>query len=254
MKSFFFIILICLLAPFASWSQDLQILLKEAAVAEANMQDDLAYQKYQQVLKVQPTNITALCKCSELASKIGHRQASKESQVLFYETARRYAEIGLKVNPSSADANFAMSLAMGRLAMVSSGRKLVESVKGIKYYADKTVQLNPADFRGFHVLGKWYYEISNLGSFKRTAVSVFYGAFPDASFEDSRRCYEKSLQLNPAFNLNYLELAKVYVKLEKPAEAISLLKKLDTLALKMEDDQRIREEGRHMLEELKNDD
>lgn len=253
MKAVSILIYACLLLTVSLQAQDIEKLWKEAGVAEANMQDDQAFHLYQQVLQNQPNHLGAICKCSELASKIGHRQSTKESQISYYQTARRYAEIGLKINPSSADANFAMSLAMGRMAMVSSGRQLVESVKGIKYYADRTVQLNPADFRGFHVLGKWYFEISNLGSFKRTAVKIFYGAFPDASFEDSRRCYQKSLQLNPNFNLNYLELAKVYVKLDRPEEALTLLQKLDTLSLKMEDDPRIREEGRRLRKSIEAD-
>lgn len=253
MKSFFILLGWCLVQTVSLQAQDIDKLWKDASTAESNMQDDQAFHLYQQVLQNQPNHLGALCKCSELASKIGHRQSTKASQISYYQTARRYAEIGLKLNPASADANFAMSLAMGRMAMVSSGKQLVESVKMIKYYADKTVQLNPADFRGFHVLGKWYYEISNLGSLKRTAVKIFYGAFPDASFEDSRRCYQKSLQLNPSFNLNYLELAKVYVKLDQPAEALTLLQKLDTLNMKMEDDPRIREEGRQLRKSIEAD-
>jgi tetratricopeptide (TPR) repeat protein len=247
------LIFYCLIGPAAGWAQDLQVLLRDAAVAEAAMQDDLAYLKYQQALKIQPANITVLCKCSELACKIGHRQASKEAQLRYFETARRYAETALKLNPNYSDANFVMSLSMGRIALVSSGRQLVEAVKGIKVYADKTVALNPADFRGYHVLGKWYYEISNLGTFKRTAVKIFYGAFPDASYEDARRNYQKSMQLNPTFNLNYLELAKVYIKLDRNQEAIAALEKLVVMPLKMEDDQRIRIEGRKLLQELKDD-
>lgn len=246
-----FLICFLLLLPVASFTQDLQLLLNEAAAAEAAMQDDLAYRKYQDVLRIQPTNITVLCKCSELASKIGHRQSSKDLQITHYEIARRYAELALKLNPDYPDANFVMSLAMGRMALVASGRKQVEAVKGIKIYADKTVALSPNDFRGYHVLGKWYYEISNLGAFKRTAVKIFYGAFPDANFNDARRNYQKSMQLNPTFNLNYLELAKVYIKLDQPAEAVSALEKLLVMPLKMEDDRRVYNEGKKMLQELR---
>jgi tetratricopeptide (TPR) repeat protein len=233
--------------------QDCQLILKEAAAAEASMQEELAYNKYKQVLKIQPDNLTALCKCSELASKIGHRYADKEIQIKHYDTARAYAERALKVNPHSADANFVMSVAMGRMAIVSSGGKLVSAVKDIKKYADKTVELNPSDFRGYLVQGKWYYEISNLSAFKRMAVKLFYGAFPDASFEDAVRCYEKSRDLNPGFNLIYLELAKAYIKLHKTDQSISLLKKLETLPLKMEDDLRIKREAAELLKSLQKD-
>jgi tetratricopeptide (TPR) repeat protein len=240
-----------LLCPITLWSQDIQFLLKEAATAEASMQDEQAYHKYQEVLKYQPTNITVLCKCSELACKIGHRQSTKEIQIKHYQIARRYAELALKLNPAHTDANFVMSLAMGRMALVSSGRTQVEAVKSIKVYADKTVALSPGDFRGYHVLGKWYYEIANLGALKRSAVKLFYGAFPEASFADAKRNYQKSMQLNPTFNLNYLELAKVYIKLSQPKDAIASLEKLMSMPLKMEDDQRIYNEGKKILGELK---
>lgn len=251
MKRIRFFIYAVFLWPVSLWAQDVSLLLKQAANAEMAMQDELAYLKYQEVLKYQPNNITVLCKCSELACKIGHRQSTKEEQIRHFEIGQQYAQLALKINPSHSDANFVMSLAMGRMALVATGRKQVEAVKAIKVYADKTIMLNPSDFRGYHVLGKWYFEISNLGAFKRNAVKLFYGAFPDASFDDSRRSYQKSMLLNPGFNLNYLELAKVYVKLEKVPEAIIYLEKLKVLPLKLEDDQRIHSEGKKMLKELK---
>jgi tetratricopeptide (TPR) repeat protein len=126
----------------------------------------------------------------------------------------------------------------------------VESVKKIKFHADRALAINPSDFRPYHVLGRWYFEISNLGSFKRGAVKLFYGAFPDASFELSAKAYEKSLSLNPAFILNYLELARTYEQLDQASRAIEMLKKLQQLPSKMEDDKRIKEEGKKLLQKL----
>jgi tetratricopeptide (TPR) repeat protein len=250
MKLTGFTIFLMILMPVLVQSQDLQQLQKEATAAEATLQDEQAFQKYQQINKLQPADIAVLCKCSELACKIGNRHAAKETQIKYYTVARRYAEQALQLNAAHADANFVMSLAMGRMALVSGGRTQVEAVKGIKIYADKTIQLNPADYRGYHVLGKWNYEIANLGAFKRTAVKLFYGAFPDASFDQAKRYYQKSVLLNPGFNLNYLELAKVYVKLDQQNQAIACLQKLLVMPIKMEDDQRIYTEGRNILKSL----
>lgn len=240
-----------LLLPVLASAQDVQQLLKEAAALETNMRDADAFVKYQQVIKAQPSNLHALCKCSELSSKLGHRQKEQSVQVTYYNVAYKYADLALKVNPSSPDANFVMALAMGRMALVSSGRKQVEAVNDIKKYAERTIKYGPNDFRGYHVLGKWYYEITNLGSFKRTAVKVFYGGFPSASYEDAIRYYEKSMALNPDFNLNYLELAKVYHKTGRPDKARELLHKLQAMPHRMEDDKRIKDEGAKLLASLK---
>ena len=47
---------------------------------------------------------------------------------------------------------------------------------------------------------------------ERTAVRLFYGGLPDASFKKSITCYEVAKKLKAGFMLNYLELAKAYYK------------------------------------------
>lgn len=251
MVRIFFLFGILFFHSLPGWSQDARVLLQEAIQAESAMQEEQAFLKYKGLLQLQPGNLQALCKSSELASKLGHRLKSKAEQLKLYEEAVQYAKRALKVNPASADANFVMAVALGRMALVSSGEEMITAVKDIKKFADKAVMLDPADFRGYHVLGKWYYEISSLGSFKRLAVRVFYGAFPEASFQLAARNYEASLRLNPAFNLNYLELAKVCLKTGQQQRAVELLEMLSRLPFKLADDARIRTEGQQLLRTLR---
>jgi tetratricopeptide (TPR) repeat protein len=232
------------------WSQDINQLLKKGEELETGLNDQAAYQQFLKVLELQPNNHTALYKASILADRLGNRHSDKEHRNRYYRTAYQYASKALKLYPQSADAHFAMSVSLGRIALMSSGKELVESVKKIKFHADRAIAINPSDFRPYHVLGRWYFEISNLGSFKRGAVKLFYGAFPDASFELSAKAYEKSLSLNPAFILNYLELARTYEQLDQASRAIEMLKKLQQLPSKMEDDKRIKEEGKKLLQKL----
>jgi tetratricopeptide (TPR) repeat protein len=232
------------------WSQDINQLLKKGEELETGLNDQAAYQQFLKVLELQPNNHTALYKASILADRLGNRHSDKEHRNRYYRTAYQHASKALKLYPQSADAHFAMSVSLGRIALMSSGKELVESVKKIKFHADRAIAINPSDFRPYHVLGRWYFEISNLGSFKRGAVKLFYGAFPDASFELSAKAYEKSLSLNPAFILNYLELARTYEQLDQASRAIEMLKKLQQLPSKMEDDKRIKEEGKKLLQKL----
>lgn len=232
------------------WSQDINQLLKKGEELETGLNDQAAYQQFLKVLELQPNNHTALYKTSILADRLGNRHSDKEHRNRYYWTAYQHASKALKLYPQSADAHFAMSVSLGRIALMSSGKELVESVKKIKFHADRAIAINPSDFRPYHVLGRWYFEISNLGSFKRGAVKLFYGAFPDASFELSAKAYEKSLSLNPAFILNYLELARTYEQLDQASRAIEMLKKLQQLPSKMEDDKRIKEEGKKLLQKL----
>ena len=244
---FSFFILFLLSKNFA---QDTKTLLKDAQQLEIVFKDNDALQKYLQILKSEPNHLVALCKSSELYSKLGKRQTTKQKQSEFYVSAKQYAEKALKVNESSAEANFVMAMAMGRMAMQNSGKEKIKAVKDIKHYAERCIQLEPGNFKGYHVLAKWHYEVSDLSSLERWLVKITYGALPPSSLDDAIRNYEKSKQLNPGFILNYLELAKAYHRNDEDKKAIVHLQAMLKLPNTQADDNSIKDEGRKLLKEL----
>ena len=144
------------------------------------------------IIQHDPLHIDALCKTSELYNIIGKRRPTKEEQKQYYKTGESYARKALKVNPNHSEANFAMAISMGRMALISSGKDKVAAVKEIKTYADKCIQLDGKNFKGYHVLGKWHYEVSDLNSFERWIVKITYGALPPSSLDEAIKNYEKS--------------------------------------------------------------
>jgi FimV-like protein len=238
-----------LLAGLELAGQDISALKTEAEKLEGNNLE-AAFKKYQDILAAQPLNLNALCKSSEICSSLGHRQISKNSRLDYYQAGKRYAEIALRINPNYPDANFVMAVAMGRLAMVLGGRQKIEAVNDIHKYAEKAINLDPKNYKAFHVLGKWNYEVSSLNGMERTAARIFYGGLPPASISDAIRYYEISRSLNPDFNLNYLELAKAYLHIHQKEQARILLNHLMGMPLHLEDDGRVREEGQKLLQNL----
>lgn len=236
-------ITICLACP----AQDIETLLAQARQSEQAFNDNDAMQKYQQVLKLQPNHLQALCKVSELYSLLGKRQPKKEDQHKFFKQAKTYAQQALQVNAQSPDANFVMALAMGRMAIISSGEEKINAVKDIKTYAEKCIQLDPRNFKGYHILGRWHYEVSDLSSIEKWLVKVAYGALPAATLKDAMAYYEKSRQLNPALSINYLELAKCYHRNDEDSKAIQMLKTLLTLPNTMIDDPIVKKEASGLL-------
>lgn len=231
-------------------AQDAASLYKEAELFEKAFKDDEALKKYVEVLKFQPNDINAICKVSELYSLIGKRQPTKEKQKEYYHQGKDYALRALKINPNFSEANFAMAISMGRIAQMASGEEKIKAVKEIRTYADKCVKQDPTNYKGYHVLGKWYYEISDLSSVERWLVKMMYGSFPKATYEDAIRYYERSRQLNPAFLLNYLELAKVYKRKDDTAKSRALINQMLLLPLVSSDDAKIKTLGRKFLAEL----
>jgi len=248
MKTFFFISFLSCLFIYGS-GQDHTLILKEAERLEAVPDEKAAFNKFKEALKLVPSNIYVLSKCSELCSRIGAREKNTKTRDSYYAAAVIFAKNALKISPNSDEANVAMAIAVGRTVLVKSGKEKISAVKDIKRYAENALKVNAQNFKAWHVLGKWNYEVSNLNMMEKAATKVFYGGLPDASLKGSIHAYEKAKSLNPHFMLNYLELAKAYNKNDEKAKAIAQLRILLTLPMKTEDDPRIRAEANKLLQQ-----
>lgn len=243
-----FLLIVCLFSFAGSCpAQDLASILKEAKQLEQSFKDELALNKYLEALKLQPRDVFIICKCSELYSRQGKKQPTKSAQEQYYTKAYKLAQEAYTLNPNSAEANFVMSVSKGRLALIASGEDKINAVRDIKKFAERSIQLDPGNFKGYHVMGKWYFEVSNLGSFEKWLVKMVYGALPPATYDDAIRYYEKSRQLNPGLLLNYLELARAYYHKDDLDKAKQMLQQLLKLPDSSGDDEFIRKEARQLL-------
>lgn len=230
-------------------AQDVAAIIKEADHLEGIPNEKAAFAKFKEVLKVQPINVYALNKCSELCSRIGKRQANAQMSEDYYSAARTYAGIALRVNPNNSESNCVMAIALGRSSLNKGGREKINSIKEIKKFVDAAIKNDPKNFKAWHVLGRWHYEISILNGLERTAVKVFYGGLPEASLKESILAFETSQALTDGFILNYFEMAKAYNKNNQRGNAIAILTKMLSVPNQTEDDPIIKEDGRKLLKE-----
>ena len=245
------LLLFLIIVPFENKAQDINGLLKDAQQLEASFKEQEALQKYLDVLHTQPNNLTALVKVSEFYSLLGKKQPTKDKQKEYYRNAQTYAQKALQVNPNSSDANVVMALAMGRMALISSGDEKIKAIKDVKTYSEKSIQLDPNNYKGYHVLAKWHYEVSDLNAVEKWLVRVAYESLPKASLDDAIRYFEKSRQLNPSFLLNYYELAKAYHRKNNDKKAVELLEAMLKLPNKIAEDANIKVKGKQLLDDYK---
>jgi tetratricopeptide (TPR) repeat protein len=232
-------------------AQDIQSMLKEADRLESMPNEKAAFEQFKEVLKIQPVNIYALNKCSELCSRIGKRQTNPQSIEDYYTAAKTYAGIALKVNPTNSEANCVMAIALGRSSLNRSGKEKINTAKEIRKYVDAAIKNDPKNFKAWHVLGRWHYEISNLNAFERTAVKIFFGGLPASSMSEAIIAFEKAQAITGGFILNYFEMAKAYKKNNQSQKAIATLTKMLTIPNQTEDDPLIKEDGKKLLNEWK---
>lgn len=244
---------VCLLTFFlvsGSFAQDVAYLVTEGEQLQKAMKDEEALKKFQEALRVAPNDLAALVKASESNSIIGNRQADDKRKRDYFKAARTYAESALKVDSSHPGANYVMAMAMGRMALISSGKEKVQYVRDIKTYADACLRTDPNHVRALHILGKWHHEVTSLNFAEKAALKLLFGGLPSSSFTDAIRHYEKARSLDPSFVLNYLELAKTYRANGQSDKAIEVLTRMQRLPPKSADDPGYKAEGRKLLESL----
>jgi tetratricopeptide (TPR) repeat protein len=246
MRHIFTTLAACIICTIAA-AQDVAALVKEAERLEAVPNEMASFLKFKEVLKVQANHLYALVKCSELCSRIGKRQSNKTTMYDYYNGAKIYAEIALKVNPNSSDANCVMAIAQGRMALSKSGKEKIAASKDIKRYAELAIKLDDKNFKAWHVLARWHYEVSSLSGLERAAAKVFYGGIPAASLKDAIKAFEKAKVLDPLFVLNYYELARAYKRNDEKQKAISTINYMLALTSRTEDDEQIKKDGRELL-------
>ncbi len=243
-------VLIFTFSSLFSFAQDINALIKEGNRLESVPDEKGAFHKFKEVLKLSATNIYALNKCSELCSRIGQRETvNTKLRSDYYAAAKIYAETALKVDPANSEANCVMSIALGRSSMSKSGRDKIENAKEVKKYVDAAIAGDPKNFKAWHVLGRWQYEISNLNGLERGLVKLFYGGLPPATLKQSIYSFEKARALRPEFLLNYYEMAKAYKDNDNKAKAIAYLQLLITLPNQTEDDPAIKEKSRTLIKD-----
>jgi tetratricopeptide (TPR) repeat protein len=247
---FLLTILLCCGACIISSAQDINALIREGNRLESVPDEKGAFKKFKEVLKLNATNIYALNKCSELCSRIGQRETTNTKlRSEYYQAAKIYAETALKVDPKNSEANCVMSIALGRSSMAKSGRDKIENAKEVKKYVDAAIAGDAGNFKAWHVLGRWQYEISNLNSLERGLVKLFYGGLPPATLKESIASFEKARALRPEFLLNYYEMAKAYKDNGNKTKAIAYLQLLTTLPNQTEDDPAIKNKAKALIKE-----
>ena len=249
MSKWVFALALVIVSGVPAYAQDVSVLLKKAAAAEAAFREDEALSLYQQALRLQPRSVTVLCHCSDLYCRIGNRLPDRDRRISYFKTGYQYAQTAYRLDSTYSEAGVMMAFSLGRLTLIQTNKERVETAVAIKHYAERAIQYDPANYKAYIVLGRWNYEVSKLNFIERAFARWFYGDLPAASLADAIRYYEKSLALRPDFMLNYYELAKALHRDGQDARAIGLLQKMDKLHDEMYDDRTVRSEGKKFVQE-----
>ncbi|MCU0335097.1 MAG: hypothetical protein MUF62_08605 [Chitinophagaceae bacterium] len=243
--------LACLLWAAGTAAQDPASLLEEGRRLELKLKDEDALEKYRQVLAIQPSNLKAVMRSAEVTCALASRKSSQEEKLVGYLQAKRFADAALRLDSNSAEANYTMAVVLGKLTEVEKRNdEVVQYVKQVKSYIDKSIKLDPGFGKAWHVLGKWHLEVVMLNGIKKAALKIIYGGVGEASLTTAIECMEKCKTMEPYYARNFFDLARAYEFGKQYEKSIRLLEQLAKLPTKRQDDVVVKAEGAVMLQKL----
>ena len=233
------------------YAQDVVTLTKEAVNLEKTLKENEAFDKYKQILSIEPNNLKALVKCSELAAGIGGRLLDKKQRQVWYDQAKMYADQSFALDTNSVEACYAKSLIASKYAETETeNKKLAVYFKEMKQYADRAIMLNPENGKANYMEGKWHYDMLTRPWAKVAALKILFGGMPPANMDIAYSHLEKCRKAEPYFVPNFYILAKAYKYDDKPAKAIEVLSQLVKLPTRTTDDIALKAEGKTILSEM----
>ncbi|OWA54447.1 putative Regulator of microtubule dynamics protein 3 [Hypsibius exemplaris] len=134
--------------------------------------------------------------------------------------AKEYADKARRLNHSHPDILKWSALTTGGLARYADTKQKINFGLLTREFLQSALELRPNDPSLHHILGRWNYEILQLGWIERTAVRAIFGKYSNVTMEDAKNCFMEAEKLKPRmFKSNMYYIAKCYAQQGKKVEA-----------------------------------
>lgn len=248
MKPVFLILFACMVT--AAVAQDYAFLLKEAQNLERSIKEPEALSKYELLQEKYPNDVVANIKCAQLLIATGNRLVDAKQKFLPFKNAEVYAERAWKADSVQAEVLYTRALVARALAEIeTSAKNFIPLFSNQYHFAQRGLSAHKNYGKLNYEMGMWHIAAMNLSGKKAIASAVSKTNLPKPSIDSAIFYFENCKKLEPYFAANYLELAKCYQKINRPAAAIEVLTALVKLPLRTADDAAIKKEGKKMLDE-----
>ncbi len=239
-------------AAIAGASEPLVEQIKRGDEFDRKLQAKEALLCYLPVEKAEPKNVHVLLCIARQYRHLISDAAAADEKLRLANMGRVYAMKAVSIAPNEAEAHLSVAISHAKLLPLLGGNKeKMEASRRIKASVDKAIALDPNLDLAWHVLGSWHQRLSDLGAVKRAMARLVYGKLPDASNEESVRCFLKAIELNPTRVIHHVELGITYAQMGRAEDARQSLKKGLAMPNTGKDDEAVKRKGRTTLSTLR---
>jgi len=237
----------------SSWArgQTAEELIRKGDIHYEKLQAAEALKYYLPAEKLDPDNARLLVRIAREYRHLMSDATKQEEKVRFAGIAVEYSKRAVALAPKDPETHLALAISYGKLLPLQGSKEQVNNSRLIKNSADKAIALDPGNDLAWHVLGRYYLVLADVGSLRRTLAKVVYGTLPPAKYEDAVRCFLKAIELKPNRLMHYIELGRTYAQMGQDAEARKFLTKGLAMQETEKDDPETKTRGRTLLAKLR---
>lgn len=195
----------------ADSDKSVDALLAQARAAEARSDPATALALYRQADALKPNDAAILHGLSKQLSDASDDLKDSAARKKQVEEALAYSQRAVALAPKDPANVLSLAVCYGKLAGVADNATRVECSRRVKEYAEQALALDPNYAWAHHVLGRWNYEVSQIGGPTRLAARVLYGALPPASAGEAVKHLERAVELDPDCPSHHVELGFAYL-------------------------------------------
>lgn len=217
-------------------AQDVAEAIHQAVEAQLARDPATALAHLETALAAEPHSYEANWRASEILMDIGKQtpdSVKSPERDSIYARSERLARVAVEANPSGPEGYFVLAASIGRASLTKSSKERVKRASEIRNAALKAIELDSANHKAYHVMGRWNAEIMRLSGLSRFFAKTFLGGkiFNAASWDSATVYMDKAIAYSPDNIYHHLDAAEIYIDRDRYSEARIHLNQVESLPI-----------------------
>ena len=184
-----------------------------------------AISAYEKANGLSPSNAEVLWRLSKQYCLTASTRTVRSEKAELLQKALGLARDAVQANPRNANAHIAVAICYAKQMEISDHKTQIRLSRLIRDESEESLRIDPDLEMGYHMLGRWHYELASLNPLLKGFAKLIYGNLPDGTFESAAENFKKAIELNSHRVMHHELLARTYLAMGNRDFAVKELQK-----------------------------